>query len=72
MTVLSFLTSPVVVLKCIVTFLIGWLKKRNPASDTGSPDCILVIGSLVLMMSFVDKTVKGLPVSIKASTDMAI
>jgi len=60
------------VLKFIMTFLIGWLKKRYPANETVSPDCILVIGILVLKTSFVDKTVKGLPVSIKASTSLEI
>lgn len=63
-------SSPVSVLKFIVTSLIGWLKKRYPAKETVSPERILLMGSLKLKTSFVDKTVKGLPVSIKASTSL--
>jgi hypothetical protein len=48
------------------------IEKVMPANDTVSPDCILVIGILVLRISFVDKTVNGLPVSIRASTGLEI
>lgn len=44
------------------------LKKRKPASDTPSPFCMLLIGSLIFMASNGDRTVNGLPVSIRAST----
>jgi len=54
-------------LKYNVGSLIGQSKKRNPASVTVSPCCMVLIDNLEVIISFVDKTVNGLPVSIKAS-----